>query len=167
MQITDTIWNSEPEVGQFLAALIKMHKVQTVLEVGVFEGKTSLPIIEALPKDGLYHGIDVEDLRTVFSKRKDIVNDFILGSSLDILPTLNHSHYDLIFVDSMHYWDHIMPEFKFVEPLLAKGGIIAYHDSIHIVDVDRLMKYAKSWGYSIVTINTPEDRGLTLLQRTK
>ncbi len=162
-------WNSEPEVGETLAALIKMSKAKCVLEVGTFEGETSCNIIEALPKGGYFVSVDIEDYRTEKAKKafatKGKACDFILGSSHDVLKTLNKKYFDLIFVDAAHHWEHIIPEFKLVEGLVSRGGVIVYHDSIHIEDVQRLMKYAQSYNYNVVTLNTTDERGLSLLQK--
>jgi predicted O-methyltransferase YrrM len=165
-------WNSEPEVGKLLAALIDCSKAISVIEVGVFMGYTSRAMIEALPKGSHFVGIDIEDLRTeenkaVYEKanKRGVVCEFVLGDSKQELKQFAGHGFDLIFVDSYHYWGHILPEFKEVEKAIKRGGIIAYHDSIHIEDVARLMKYAASFGYNKVDINTPEGRGLTLLQK--
>lgn len=162
-------WNSEAEVGWFLAGLIAMTGAKTVLEVGVFQGETSKALIAALPKGGYYAGIDIEDLRTEENKKcfeeagKAI--DFIQGDSISELPKLTRHHFDLVFVDSAHHWDHIFPEWKETEHVLAPGGMIIYHDSLHMGDVSRLMDYAAHYGYKRIDLNTPEGRGLTILKR--
>jgi predicted O-methyltransferase YrrM len=162
-------WNSEPEVGWFLAGLIAMTGAKTVLEVGVFEGETSIALINALPKDGYFAGIDIEDFRTADAKKaysaKGKSIDFILGDSILELPKLTRNHFGLVFVDSAHHWEHILPEFKQVEHVLTPGGLIVYHDGIHMPDVVRLMDYAEQYDYSKITLNTPEKRGLTILKR--
>jgi O-methyltransferase len=162
-------WNSEKEVGEFLASLIKLTKARTVLEVGVFQGNTSMPMIEALPMGGYYVGIDIEDLRldqNIKGWKKDgCVVDFIEASSHKALEKLPTYHFDLIFVDAAHHWDHILPEWKLVEKLLGHGGVIVYHDSMHIADVNRLMVYAMNYGWESATLKTPELRGLTILSK--
>ena len=162
-------WNSEIEVGEFLASLIKMTKAKTVLEVGVFEGETSKYMISALPKASWFVGVDIEDFRTDENKKKFEAKgkaiDFILGDSKEVLKDLQKKYFDVIFVDSAHYWEHILPEFKEVEGLISEGGVIVYHDSIHIADVAELMRYAKKYNYNVITLNTTDGRGLSLLKR--
>ena len=165
-------WNSEIEVGETLASLIRLTKAKTVLEVGVFQGATSKQLIQALPQGGYFVGIDIEDYRTIEAEKafdnankKGKVADFVKESSLSALKKLPTKHFDLIFVDSMHHWEHILPEFKLIEPLLADGGLLCYHDSIHIADVKDLMTYAFSFGYNLLNLNTPFDRGLAILKR--
>lgn len=162
-------WNSEREVGWFLAGLIAMTGAKSVLEVGVFQGNTSVPMIEALPKGGHFVGIDIEDHRTEQNKKafaaKGKSVDFILGDSITELPKLTPHLFDLVFVDSAHHWDHIMPEWKQVEHVVAEGGMIVYHDSLHMGDVKSLMDYAEHYNYQRIDLNTPEGRGLTILKR--
>jgi caffeoyl-CoA O-methyltransferase len=160
-------WNSEDEVGKFLASLVTMSKYKTILEIGVFEGETTQHLIKALPKGGQYVGIDINDYRTNATKLymaeggKSI--DFILGNSHDELKNLPTAHFDLIFVDGDHSWASILPEFKLVEKLLARGGVIAYHDTIHLEDPKRIVDYAAFYKYNTTTLNTPEGRGISLI----
>jgi len=157
-------WNTEREVGELLASLIICTGAKRVLECGVFHGYTSLQLIDALPKGGYYAGIDIEDLRVVKSSVTNKAIDFIVGSSTNeaIYP---EGKFDLIFVDSMHYWDHILPEWKIVETKIADGGLICYHDTQHILDVAKLMDYIKRFKYDVVTMPTPDNRGLTIIKK--
>ena len=162
-------WNSEDECGLFMASLIKMSKYMTVLEIGVFEGETSQHLIKALPKGGQYVGIDINDYRTDATKLymseggKSI--DFILGNSLDELNKLPKNHFDLIFVDADHSSNALLPEFKLVEKLVSRGGVIVYHDTIHLEGPKKLVEYAAHFKYNTVTLNTTEGRGLSILHR--
>lgn len=158
-------WNSEPDVCEFIGSLIKMHKAANVLEIGVFEGETSIKMIEALPYGGKYTGIDINNYlkHDLNSFGADV--EFVLGESITFLKGYPANHFDFIFVDGDHSWANILPEFKEVERVLAKGGILAYHDSIHIADVKKLMEYAAHYKYNVVTLNTSEGRGLSILKR--
>ena len=162
-------WNSEDECGAFMASLIKMSQYKTVLEVGMFEGETSQHLINALPQGGQFIGIDIVDHRTELTKEimgtggKSI--DFILGSSLDELGKLPKNHFDLIFIDSVHDFDHVMQEFKIAEHLVSNGGVIILHDTIHLDGPRKLVEYAAHFGYKNITLNTTEGRGLSILHR--
>lgn len=162
-------WSSENEVGEFLASLIRMTKAKKVIEVGVFHGVTSIPMIEATPINGQFIGIDIDDLRNDEAKYAYNVPKatFIQGDSVAALKSLADQKFDILFIDSMHHWSHILPEWKEVENHVADGGIIAYHDSLHIEDVVKLMDYAQKWNYSRIDMQTPGGRGLTLLQKKK
>ena len=162
-------WNSENECGLFMASMIKMSKYMTVLEIGVFEGETTQHLIKSLPKGGQYVGIDINDYRTPATKLymeeggKSI--DFILGNSLNELDKLPKNHFDLIFIDGDHSFGHVLQEFKFVEKLVSRGGVIILHDTIHLDGPRNLVEYAANFKYNNVTLNTTEGRGLSILHR--
>lgn len=158
------LWNSEQEVCDFMANLVKLTKAKRILEIGVFEGETSKAMISAMDVDCYFAGIDINDFRKEpFDNRK--AADFIIGSSTAESTYNFHDKFDIIFVDSMHYWEHIFKEWKIVEKWLADKGVVAYHDSIHIADVARLMNYIDEFNYNVVTLNTPDNRGLTLITK--
>jgi predicted O-methyltransferase YrrM len=158
-------WNSEADVCQFIGSLIKMNGYKNVLEIGVFEGETSVKMIEALPIGGKYTGIDINDYRKLDFNKAGKGWNFILGESINVLKTMPENHFDFIFVDGDHSWENILPEFKEIERVIKPGGVIAYHDSIHIADVKKLIEYAHHYKYNTVTLNTSEGRGLSLIQR--
>ena len=158
-------WNSEPDVCQFIGALINMQGAKAVLEIGVFEGETSVKMIEALPQGGYYAGIDINDHRKHKLERSGVAVDFILGESIKVIKGMPSEHFDFIFVDGDHSWANILPEFKEIEHVIAKGGVIAYHDTLHIPDVSELMLYVNDYKYNVVTLNTSEGRGLSILQK--
>ena len=158
-------WNSEMDVCEFIGSLIKMTQAKTVLEVGVFEGETAIKMIEALPIGGYYAGIDINDYLKHKLARNGVAVDFILGESIEKMKQMPEKHFDFIFIDGDHSWENILPEFKEVERVIAQGGIIAYHDTIHIADVKKLMEYAAHYKYNIITLNTSEGRGLSILQK--
>lgn len=165
-------WNSEREVGYFLASLIRLTKAQTVLEVGVFQGYTSAEMIKALPKGSYYAGIDIKDLFVQENKdilreeaKKGKVVDFIIGDSIVEMQKLPKNHFDLIFIDGNHEFNHVLKEFKIAETLITRTGIIAFHDSWHLEDVKKVVEYAGHFKYKYVNLNTPEGRGLALVMK--
>jgi hypothetical protein len=52
-----------------------------------------------------------------------------------------------------------------VEKLVARGGVIAYHDTIHLEDPKRIVDYAALYKYNTTTLNTPEGRGISLISK--
>ena len=157
-------WNSEPDVCQFIGSLIKMNGYKNVLEIGVFEGETSVKMIEALPIGGKYTGIDINDYRKIDFNKAGKGWNFILGESIKVLANMPEHHFDFIFVDGDHSWENVLPEFKEIERVIKPGGVIAYHDTIHIPDVKKLIEYVNHYKYNTITLNTSEGRGLSLIQ---
>lgn len=158
-------WNSEIDVCEFIGSLIKMTGAANVLEIGVFEGETSIKMIEALPYGGKYTGIDINNYLKYDLKSFGAEVEFIEGESIKVMQSMKPKQFDFIFVDGDHSWANILPEFKEVERVIKPGGIIAYHDTIHLPDPKKLMQYAAYYKYNVITLNTSEGRGLSILQR--
>jgi predicted O-methyltransferase YrrM len=158
-------WTSEVDVYELIYSLIKMTKAKNVMEIGVFEGYTSVKMVEALPKDGKFTGIDINDYL-----KNDLTSigpeiDFILGESIKVMQGMKPKQFDFIFVDGDHSYENIVPEFKEVAKLITQGGIIVYHDTIGIPDVKRLMEHISKLGYNVLTFKTSDNRGLSLVQK--
>jgi predicted O-methyltransferase YrrM len=165
-------WNSETDVAEFIAALIKMTGANTVLEIGVFEGYTSAEIIKALPNGGYYVGVDIKDYlkaenKKVFTaaKKEGKVADLIIGDSLEELKKFPAKHFGVIFVDGNHEYSHVMQEFKLCEHLIAENGVMLFHDSIHLPDVKAVVDYAQKWGYKVSNLMTSDKRGLAIVHK--
>lgn len=88
-------WNSELDVCQFIGSLIKMNGYKNVLEIGVFEGETSVKMIEALPIGGKYTGIDIKDYRKIDFNKAGKGWNFILGESIKVLANMPPEHLTL------------------------------------------------------------------------
>lgn len=166
---TKNVWESESEVGETLAALIKLSGFKNVLELGTLEGKTTDAMLQALGESATLTTVDIDDLRSETFKEIcsfDTRVTFIKGDSIEVCKSLfGKAKFDLIFVDTVHTFEHALPEFKAIEPLMGHGCVLAYHDSIKFEGVDKLINYAKAFRYNAVTLQTPEYNGLTLLQR--
>lgn len=162
MKVTEHSWNSEPEVGNLIAALIDIHQCQQVLEIGVFKGATALSMMKAN-----YTGIDIEDFREEIVKDQMAAQNhkFIIGDSLTELKKLPWRHYDLIFLDTVHEFKHCMAEFKLCENLIKAGGLICFHDAVMWVGVKEVLSYIKSFShFDVLVLNTPHGEGLGIVR---
>lgn len=161
------LWTSEPEVGQFLASLIKMFGCKVVAEMGTFKGLTSCYMIDALPEDGKFTSVDVEDHRCNSVKEffKDRKQTFINKTSFEVLDSLPTRSHDLIFLDSFHGYEIVKGEFRRSERVIKQGGIIAIHDYYSSDGVPVWVDHLRTmpW-FEVITINTPDNRGLTLVR---
>lgn len=155
-------WNSEADASEFIGALVKMTGAKTVIEVGTFQGRTALEIIKNLPEGGKAILIDIEDHRC--EELKELCDGekvrFIKESSMTALPKLKVSP-DLVFIDSVHEFEHIGREVKAIEKLGNRNCIYAFHDSIHMAEVATFVKWLSQW-YNVVTLPTSEGRGISI-----
>jgi len=76
-------WTSEIDVYDLIYTLIKMTCAKNVMEIGVFEGYTSVKMVEALPKDGKFTGIDINDYLYINIKQKKAAKRLLLLIYLD------------------------------------------------------------------------------------
>jgi len=163
-KIENHSWNSEPEVGILIKSLIDVHSCKSVMEVGVFKGASYFSF--ASDKIG-YIGIDIEDHREeiVKDKMEEMNHVFIKADSITQLKkfSLNSVYrrsFDLIFIDSVHEYDHCMAEFKECEKLISNGGLIVFHDSVLFAGVKKVIDYIKGFKhFDVLTLNTPDHEG--------
>lgn len=157
-KITEHSWNSEPEVGDLLKSLINIQSCRNVLEIGVFKGASYYTFSDDCIE---YTGIDIEDHREQIVKDKMQLNahKFILGNSLEVLGELEEK-FDLIFIDSVHTFEHCMAEFKICEKLIKNKGLIVFHDAVKFIGVAAVIEYIKSFPhFDVITLDTPDHPG--------
>lgn len=157
-------YNTEQKCSEFIGSLVAMTGAKVVIEVGIFEGRTSLELIKALPKGGKLILIDLNDnrcdaLKSACSKRKDV--EFIQGDSIEVLRSLKGVKADLIFYDSVHEYGRQIVEFKAGEGVSHDKTMHAFHDSIHLPQIKAFVDWMRRW-YDVVNLNTPEGRGLAV-----
>lgn len=158
-------WDSEKQVGEFLAKLIELHGSKSALEIGVFRGLTAVELINAVK--GNYTGVDLEDHRLDFVKTKFETDNawFIHNDSLTVLHAFvnEQRHYDFIFIDSFHSYEQVSKEFSYCKDIINKGGLIAFHDSILHEGVRTFIAELKvrqnEFNIDVITFNTPDVDG--------
>jgi predicted O-methyltransferase YrrM len=120
-----------PEVGAFLAFLVKTCRRKHVLEIGTCLGYSAIWIARSLPSDGLIETIEV-DRELAANAEKNFEKAgvsgrirILRGPALGILPTLKRD-YDLVFIDALkkEYPEYLEHSLR----LLKKGGVVVADD---------------------------------------
>lgn len=158
LDIEEHSWNSEPEVGDLIKSLINIQSCRNVLEIGVFKGASYFTFADDTIE---YTGIDIEDHRDQIVKEKMELNahKFILGNSLVVLRELEEK-FDLIFIDSVHTFEHCMAEFKICEGLIKNKGLMVFHDAVKFPGVAAVIDYIKGFKhFDVITLDTPDHPG--------
>ena len=158
-------WNSEPEVGDFFESLVKLHNIQSFLEIGVFQGLTTYNLLSVL-KCRLV-GIDVEDLRLDIVKKEWKKNKswFIQNDSLTVLKVFAEEgrRFDCIFIDSLHDYNQCSQEYWLSARCMNKDGLVIFHDStLHegiVQFVEELKQQQLKLNIELLTLNTPSVDG--------
>lgn len=138
----------QPEVGQFLRTLIKIHKPKSILEVGTAIGYSAILMAECLEDDfqivTLEKNQDVvplalENIKTAGFEEKIKV---IPGDALDTFPHIAKK-FDFVFLDASK--GHYMEFFEYASKLLNPGGLIVSDNVLYkgMVAEDGLVKRRK------------------------
>jgi len=141
-----------PTRGLYLVRLVKKFnlKVETVAEIGVWRGHTSIVLLEHIPSIKTYHLIDpwesYEDYEqsgdrkagTDLSIAKITCEDRLYrytnkliwrqAFSADAAKQIGNSSLDLVFIDANHAYEYVKDDIRNWWPKVRKGGIIAGHD---------------------------------------
>ena len=131
---------SAPEQAQFLAFLVRLLNVRTIVEVGVYTGYSSLVMAQALPTDGTLFACDrnAHWMRhgEVFWQRAGVRDriEVCLGDAKERLAYLHQklgdSSIDLMFIDAdkIHYAEYYQWAMRLVRP----GGLIIFDNVLWV-----------------------------------
>ena len=144
-----------PVRALYLVELIKRFdlKVETVAEIGVWRGHTSIVLLEYIPSIKVYHLIDswesYEDYEksgdkkagTDLSIAKIICEDRLYryanklvwhqAFSVDAAKEIENDSLDIVFIDANHAYEYVKDDIMNWWPKVRGGGIIAGHDYKH------------------------------------
>lgn len=127
--------------GRLLSLLSKMVHPNRILELGTFTGYSALCLAEGLPDEGklltLEHNDELEDTirRNLSLSPLGEKIELRIGDAKEILPTLQGSLFDLVFIDAdkREYCTYL----DLVYPLVPVGGWLIADNTLwdgHIID---------------------------------
>ena len=127
--------------GRLLSLLSKMVHPNRILELGTFTGYSALCLAEGLPDEGklltLEHNDELEDTirRNLSLSPLGEKIELRIGDAKEILPTLQGSLFDLVFIDAdkREYCTYL----DLVYPLVPIGGWLIADNTLwdgHIID---------------------------------
>lgn len=127
---------SEAE-GRFIHNLIKEHRLNVTLEIGLGYGASAVSIMSAY--NGRHTCIDPYQQKNYQNSGLKNIEalgyydrvDFYEDRSHNVLPRLyaERKVFDFIFIDGDHRFDSIFIDFYYADLLLSKNGYILFHDS--------------------------------------
>jgi predicted O-methyltransferase YrrM len=148
-----------------------MKQPSLIIETGVFDGKSSALILQALFDNdhGFLVSIDLPATTIIHMSTNKMLSgmlpegcqpgwlipdylrkrhQLLLGDSGELLPSVleEHPHVDIFLHHSLHTFDHMYWEYKTVWPHLTKGGILLSDDifwnrAFHVFCRERRRKY--------------------------
>jgi predicted O-methyltransferase YrrM len=119
---------------------------ECIVEVGVYEGVASSFFCQSMSTDGklylidpYFHDLKIEKILN-FSTTEYIAKqtvkpwksqvEFVRMTSVEASRLLTlYGKADLIFIDARHDYESVLEDFNCWSPMLAKNGLIAFHDS--------------------------------------
>jgi len=123
-----------------LVFLKEMSKGKVCLEIGSYQGKSTLAMAEGASK---VYAVDtfcasgngqtqMEDFTTLDIFKENIQGysniEYFVGESCVVVPKFQDDYYDFIFIDGMHGVAYVEMDIKVCWPKLKMEGIMAFHD---------------------------------------
>jgi predicted O-methyltransferase YrrM len=124
--------STEPWSVEILCALVRGLRAQHIVELGAFEGRTTVWLAEAAASVGgrvTAVEYDAERAARVAARCQSHTNVTIVQQdALTFLAGQPPCTIDFAFVDDDHAFAHVAAELAALRPLMTLGGCIAVHD---------------------------------------
>lgn len=144
-----------------LAALVSHLKCERILEIGTFDGGTTLNLAANLPEGGEVVTVDLPEeagkmsldasgFRDNRSKKETVGRQFrgrpeaasirqVFGDSARVQPEDLGEPFDLVFIDGCHDRVYVESDSVLAEKVVRPGGTIVWHDYGMIRDVTEVL----------------------------
>lgn len=105
---------------------------KNILEIGTYDGNTTLNLAVNSPFDTLITTVDITDKAQIGSQYRD--TDYskkiiqIFGDSAKIDWSRMSIPFDIVFIDGCHYCEYVNKDTQNAMRYLKSGGIIVWHD---------------------------------------
>lgn len=116
-----TRWN-------ILIDLINTNGYKKIAEIGVFRGKTTRKVLEACDI-GRYLAVDpitYKSLSRYLAKNWKV--QYVALTSKEVAEELADNYFDLVFLDALHDYDHVIEDIELWQPKIREGGILCGDD---------------------------------------
>lgn len=144
-----------------LAALVSHLKCERILEIGTFDGGTTLNLAANLPEGGEVVTVDLPEetgemsldasgFHDNRSKKETVGRQFrdrpeaasirqVFGDSAQVQPEDLGEPFDLVFIDGCHDRVYVESDSVLAEKVVRPGGVIVWHDYAMIRDVTEVL----------------------------
>lgn len=134
--------STEPWTVSVLCGLIHVMRPRIILELGTFEGLTTLAIANVLSPT--QHLVSVEHDETRAAKARALVGaranvQIIQHDAIAFLKRTQDAMYDFAFVDDDHAYEHVKEEIALLHRVVRPGGLITMHDVIGDFGLGRIV----------------------------
>ncbi len=133
----------ETDIASHLETLYRLvvdGKAQTVVELGVGEGESTIALLEGVyATKGHLVSVDTElcEEARIRMRAYELAGRWTFSRGDDVLfgqQWPKKKPIDLVFVDTSHEWDHPTRELEVWEPLVRPGGIMVFHETVTFME---------------------------------
>jgi len=116
-----------------LFALASSIKARNIVELGTYQGNTTLPLLMASHlNDGMVHSVDVNKPPFVPPDYLKSRFTFYQQDALKFLGSWDRSKIiDLIFIDDLHQYEHVAKELNMIYDLVSGNSLVVMHDTMY------------------------------------
>ena len=140
--------STEPWSASVVCALAWSIGARSVLELGAFEGLTTLALAKALPNARIY-AVEHDEARATITRNR-CANEH--GWNVEVIQrdaisflrecVASERRADFAFVDDDHTYAHVAEEIDLLRTyVIRKGGMIVMHDVIGDFGLDQLVRH--------------------------
>jgi len=105
---------------------------KNILELGVRQGDTSLPLLLAASiTNGTVKSVDID--MTEFQCPEEFKNiwEFCHQDSLEFLKQYQGEKFDLVYIDDWHSYEHVKKELEFIDQMIKPSSVVLLHDLMY------------------------------------
>lgn len=117
-----------------LLSLVTSLKAKTIVELGVRDGGTTLPLlIGANINNGKLYSVDLNSVDYI--PPKELSQNWVLCDKTNSLKFLNEwpkeKIIDFIYIDDWHAYSHVKQELEILDRLVSPKSLILIHDTMY------------------------------------
>jgi predicted O-methyltransferase YrrM len=136
--LLNVVKNGQADSDRHLLTLYSIAlqiSAKRILELGVREGHTTLPFLcAAAETGGTLHSVDISP--TTFRCPAELSNHWSFFQSdaiqwLKAAAATGQMHYDLVYVDDWHSYQHVKQELNILESMISPSTVIILHDLMY------------------------------------
>lgn len=112
----------------YMFKMVRKNKPQYLLEIGRYQGGSTMLISVAKSKEAKFISLDIEDkCNKTVKELLDKNTSLIIGDSNKFTPP---HKLDFIFIDGEHSFEGVRADFEHYFPYLNSGADILFHDAV-------------------------------------
>jgi predicted O-methyltransferase YrrM len=135
-KLIETTINGTGDSSQHLLTLFSLalsSKSKVILELGMRNGDTTLPLLIAAKENGgIVHSVDINDSTFICPNEFKDIWFFHKMDAIEFLKQWDKDKtLDLVLVDDWHAYEHVKQELDIIDTLISPSSIVLVHDTMY------------------------------------